>query len=255
MILNSSQSIQTSRPLETSTSKRVAGDARPSSASTVNSETSTAISEEASKVKQKAAEQAQNQANQRMISQLQSRDREVRSHEAAHASAGGSLVVSGPSFTYQKGPDGRSYAIGGEVQLDVSVVANDPEATLKKSEQIRRAALAPADPSSQDLRVASSANQIASKARVDIALLRREEAQLEEKEKELEAAQNSEADINEVEAKDDSLSIETDLATSLEPNPGVSSSSQPAAIIAFTEMAESSAPSLAPKESQVNQFV
>ena len=190
-----------------------------------------------------------------MISELQSRDREVRSHEAAHASAGGSLVVSGPSFTYQRGPDGRSYAIGGEVQIDVSPVANDPEATLKKSEQIRRAALAPADPSAQDLRVASNASQLASKARVEIAVLRREEAQLEEKEKELEAEQNREVALDGVESNGGFPSIENDSPTSLELDSAASSSSQPAAISAFTETAESSAPNLTAKESQVNQFV
>ena len=250
MILNNSQSIQNSRPLETSSSKRVTDVPRSSSASMPS-----VSSEGADKARQKAAEQAQNQANQRMISELQSRDREVRSHEAAHASAGGSLVVSGPSFTYQKGPDGRSYAIGGEVQLDVSAVANDPEATLQKSEQIRRAALAPADPSSQDLRVAANASQLASKARVDIALLRREEAQLEEKEKELEAEQNAETSVNEVESNDGLSSIENDLPASIEANSKASSISQPAAISAFTETAESSAPKLLTKESQINQFV
>jgi SprA-related family len=250
MILNSSQSIQASRPLESSISKRVTDTSRaPSTA------VSSVGSEEADKAKLKATEQVQNQANQQMISQLQSRDREVRSHESAHTSAGGSLVVSGPSFTYQKGPDGRSYAIGGEVQLDVSPVANDPEATLKKSEQIRRAALAPADPSSQDLKVASNANQLASRARVDIALLRREEAQLEEEQKELETEQNSQGATDEVEPGGDSPSIENDLATSLELNPNASSPSQPAAISAFMEMAESSAPKLASKEPRVNQFV
>ena len=248
MILNSSQSIQTSRPLESSISKRVMDAPRSSSASTP------ASSEESDKAKQKATEQAQNLANQRMISQLQSRDREVRSHEAAHASAGGSLVVSGPSFTYQKGPDGRSYAIGGEIQLDVSPVENDPEATLQKSEQIRRAALAPADPSSQDLRVAANANQLASKARVDIALLRREEAQLEEKEKGLEAEQNAEVSVNEIESND-GLSIENDLPASVEVNSIASSVSKPVAISAFTETAESSAPKSLTKEPQVNQFV
>jgi len=250
MILNSSQSIQTSRPLESSISKRVTDTSRSSSAAA-----SPVSSEEADKARQKAAEQAQNQANQRMISELQSRDREVRSHEAAHVSAGGSLVVSGPSFTYQKGPDGRSYAIGGEVQIDVSPVANDPEATLKKSEQIRRAALAPADPSAQDLRVASNANQLASKARVDIALLRREEAQLEEKEKQLEAEQNSEVAADGVESSDGLPSIENDLPTPLELGSSANSPSQPAAISAFTQTAESSAPSLSAKESSVNQFV
>lgn len=125
----------------------------------------------------KQAQKAQQQQDDVIIRQLRSRDREVRAHEGAHVAAGGSIVRGGPSYTYQIGPDGRSYAIGGEVQIDTSPVAGDPEATLLKSGQIRAAALAPANPSAQDLRVASNANQLASRARVDIAILRREEAQ------------------------------------------------------------------------------
>jgi hypothetical protein len=47
-------------------------------------------------------------------------------------------------------PDGCDYALGGEVAIDTSAIAGDPEATLRKMEQIRRAALAPANPSGQD---------------------------------------------------------------------------------------------------------
>lgn len=124
-----------------------------------------------------------------MIQELQARDREVRAHEGAHVAAGGNLVISGPSYTYQRGPDGRAYAIGGKVQLDVSEVADDPEASLQKSEQIRRAALAPMDPSPQDIKVAASAGQMAARARLDIAVQRREEAQLEAEQRALEAEQ------------------------------------------------------------------
>jgi len=117
-----------------------------------------------------------NQQNARVIRQLKSRDREVRAHESAHVAAGGQYVKGGPSYTFQRGPDGRSYAIGGEVSIDASKVANDPEATLAKAGIVRRAALAPAQPSSQDLSVASRANQTAAQARVEIAVLRAEQA-------------------------------------------------------------------------------
>jgi len=167
MILNSSQSIHTSRPLDTSSSRRV------------QNTSPAATSTPASDAEDKATEQAIRQQNETMLRELRARDREVRAHEAAHVSAGGSLVVSGPSFTYQQGPDGRSYAIGGSVQLDTSAVANDPEKTLEKADQVRQAALAPAQPSPQDLRVAANANQLAARARIDIAVQRREEAQLE----------------------------------------------------------------------------
>lgn len=160
MYLSSSQTIQTSNPLDTSSARRVNNVPR----------TSAGTAEDEKQNQQLAPEE------QRMLRELRARDREVRAHEAAHMAAGGSLVRGGPSYTYQTGPDGRAYAIGGEVKLDVARVPGDPEATLDKAEQIRSAALAPADPSSQDLRVAANANQLAARARIDIAVQRRDEA-------------------------------------------------------------------------------
>ncbi len=98
------------------------------------------------------------------IRQMQARDKEVRAHEAAHAAAGGSFAGS-PSFSYSRGPDGRSYATGGEVNIDISPIPGDPEATLQKANQVRAAALAPVQPSAQDMRVASRALTMASEAR------------------------------------------------------------------------------------------
>lgn len=104
-------------------------------------------------------------AEKQIIEELKARDREVRAHEAAHMSAAGSLARSGPSYTYQRGPDGVSYAIGGEVQIDLSPVPGDPEASARKAQQIRAAALAPAQPSAQDYAVAAQAAQMAAAAR------------------------------------------------------------------------------------------
>jgi len=109
---------------------------------------------------------------QRMVTQLQQRDREVHAHEAAHLAAAGSLAMGGANFSYQTGPDGRRYATGGEVQIDVSAVPGDPQATLAKSEQIRRAAMAPAQPSAQDVSVAANAGRMSAEARVEIMQLR-----------------------------------------------------------------------------------
>jgi len=101
---------------------------------------------------------------------LQSRDREVRAHEAAHQAAAGNLSTGGASFSYQRGPDGRLYAIGGEVHIDTSAVSGDPKATLRKAETVIRATLAPARPSSQDRQVAARAVQMAAEARTELAL-------------------------------------------------------------------------------------
>ena len=85
--------------------------------------------------------------DQRQVQQLKQRDQEVRAHERAHMAAGADLVQGGASFTFERGPDGKMYAVGGEVSIDVSEISGDPEATIRKAQVIRRAALAPASPS------------------------------------------------------------------------------------------------------------
>lgn len=120
------------------------------------------------------AEQALSPDQQREVQQLQLRDREVKAHEAAHMAAAAGLVRGGMSFSYQTGPDGRRYAVGGEVSIDSSPVADDPQATLEKARQIQAAALAPAEPSSQDRSVAARATRMAMEARVELAQQRRQ---------------------------------------------------------------------------------
>ncbi len=91
------------------------------------------------------------------IQQLKRRDADVRAHEQAHLAVAGRYATGGASYTYQIGPDGVRYAVGGEVPIDVSD-ANSPSATIQKMETIRRAALAPADPSSADIQIAAEAS-------------------------------------------------------------------------------------------------
>ena len=112
----------------------------------------------------------QQQQDRALIRSLQARDREVRAHEQAHASVGGAFAGAA-SFTYKRGPDGVLYAVGGEVPIDISPVPGDPGATARKAEQVRRAALAPRDPSSVDRRVALRAQAIERDARQAIAEL------------------------------------------------------------------------------------
>lgn len=97
------------------------------------------------------------------VEALKKRDAEVRAHEGAHMAAGGGLVRGGASYSLQKGPDGNSYAIGGEVSIDLSP-EKDPRATINKMQQVQQAALAPVDPSGQDRAVASMAAKISAQA-------------------------------------------------------------------------------------------
>lgn len=106
---------------------------------------------------------------QQQLTKLKTRDQEVRAHEAAHMAAGGSLVRGGASYTYQSGPDGKRYAVGGEVSLDASEVPDNPRATIAKAQRLRAAALAPAEPSGQDRAVAAQAASMASKAAMELA--------------------------------------------------------------------------------------
>ncbi len=103
----------------------------------------------------------------RVISQLKNRDQEVRAHEAAHASVGGSFTGP-PNFSYEQGPDGKRYVVGGEVSVDLSSVKGDPRATIAKMQKVHAAALAPVHPSIQDTRVASTATQMILQAQSEL---------------------------------------------------------------------------------------
>jgi hypothetical protein len=121
-----------------------------------------------------------------LVRELAATDREVRAHEQAHAAVGGPYAGS-PSYTYTRGPDGRQYAVGGEVPIDVSPVEGNPEATISKARIVRRAALAPAQPSGQDRSIAARATAMEQQARIE---LREQEADAREAERS-EAGQSS----------------------------------------------------------------
>lgn len=112
-------------------------------------------------------QEQQQQADEAKIQELKARDQEVRAHEQAHASVGGQYAGS-PQYEFESGPDSRQYAVGGEVSIDISEEST-PERTLQKMQQVQRAALAPAEPSPADLRVAQEAAKKANEARADIA--------------------------------------------------------------------------------------
>ncbi|MFC6438609.1 putative metalloprotease CJM1_0395 family protein [Bowmanella sp. JS7-9] len=116
--------------------------------------------------KQDAEQQRQQQAEAREIEQLEKRDAEVRAHEQAHANTGGEHAGA-PQYEFEQGPDGKRYAVGGEVSIDISA-EDTPEDTIRKMQQVRSAALAPAEPSPADLRVAAEATQLAAEARADL---------------------------------------------------------------------------------------
>jgi len=93
------------------------------------------------------------------VEKLKVRDAEVRAHEQAHLSVAGSLATSGASYSYQQGPDGKQYAVGGEVNIDTSS-EDSPEKTITKMQRVIAAAMAPAQPSDKDFSVAAAARKL-----------------------------------------------------------------------------------------------
>jgi hypothetical protein len=106
------------------------------------------------------------------VAKLAARDREVRTHEAQHQAAAGEMAGAA-QYTYQMGPDGKMYAIGGKVQITMTP-GRTPEETIEKARQLRAAANAPADPSGQDMAVAAKAGAMEARALQQLA---REQAQ------------------------------------------------------------------------------
>lgn len=133
-------------------------------ASTTNWSTGTAVSPFPSRSQAQGGSAGKlSQEDAEQVAKLKQIDRQVRQHEQAHLAAAGGLATSGASFTYQKGPDGMNYAVGGEVGIDTSP-GRTPEETISRAQTIRSAALAPADPSGQDRAVAAQATQMEQQA-------------------------------------------------------------------------------------------
>jgi len=130
------------------------------------------------------------EAEQREIEKLKRRDREVRAHEMAHQSAGGQYAGSA-SYSYTTGPDNKRYAVGGSVDIETSP-AKTPEETVKNTDQIKRAATAPAQPSGADMQIAAKATRM------------KMEAQAELNQKEFSGEDKEAEDSSEIKKNDDS---------------------------------------------------
>ena len=120
-----------------------------------------------------AASQELSLGEEQLVKDLEARDSEVRAHESAHQAAGGGMTGAA-SFTYQQGPDGKMYAIGGEVSISMKG-GSTPEETIANARQVATAAMAAGDPSPQDFAVASSARIMEMKAQQQLAKEQQEE--------------------------------------------------------------------------------
>ncbi len=126
---------------------------------------------------------------QRIVAQLKARDREVRAHEQAHKAVGGRFAGA-ISYEFDEGPDGKQYAVAGEVPIDASPVRGDPKATIAKMEIVIAAALAPAEPSAQDRSVARQAQAAKMEALAEMRVERRRESEAPQSPRDAEEAPN-----------------------------------------------------------------
>lgn len=110
---------------------------------------------------------------QQEVQKLRAIEEKVKAHERAHKAAGGQFTGA-VSYTYTTGPDGKRYISGGEVPIQI-VQGKTPDETIRNMEIVKRAALAPADPSPQDRAVAAQASQIEQQARIEKSRLKDEE--------------------------------------------------------------------------------
>ncbi len=185
----------TSTSTESADKAEVNGESGDTSAEASKSDKSEGTSK-----KKSASGEELNTEEEKEVEKLKQRDREVRTHEQAHVAAGGQYVRGGIKYEYQKGPDGRNYAVGGHVNIDVSE-AETPERTIVKMQQVKRAALAPAEPSGADRSVAAVAAQKEQQARADILKERQEEvsksrSKVNEKGSETEDSQQAKENTN-----------------------------------------------------------
>ena len=127
---------------------------------------------------------------QQKVKEMKERHEEVRVHENAHKSAGGQYAAA-PTYTYETGPDGKRYITDGEVSIDIGE-EKDPQATIEKMQIVKRAAMAPAEPSGQDRKVYQEANQKEAAARQELAEDKKEEAK--EKQEKAKEALNGQSD-------------------------------------------------------------
>lgn len=146
----------------------------------------------------------------RIVEGLKARDREVRAHEQAHKSVGGQYAGA-ISLSYQSGPDGRRYAVGGEVPIDVSPISGDPQATIAKMTIVKAAATAPAQPSTQDIMVAAEAGRIQMEAQNE--LLQENSEVVKASAPNGEAGNDSKAAKKEADANDTTVASQAQLGT------------------------------------------
>jgi hypothetical protein len=97
-----------------------------------------------------------NSEEQKIISRLKERDREVRVHEMSHGANPEIIKIGSAQLDYTIGPDGKAYAVGGQQTVSTGSARN-PEGALLKAEALKKAAVAPGESSPLDLQALNAA--------------------------------------------------------------------------------------------------
>lgn len=134
-------------------------------------------------VSQVQTETADDRAIKQKILKMQQWENHVKSHEAAHASAGGSHV-STASYIYGYGPDGKKYIVGGSVS--VTIPRGLSQESLETLRHLKNATSASYDQSPQDM-ISSAIISAEEKSRMQIKQLK-EATERYEKQKQQESA-------------------------------------------------------------------
>lgn len=155
-------------------------------------------------------------AEEAVVRELAARDREVRQHELAHKSAAGGLAGA-VSFDYQRGPDGQLYAVGGEVAIRTTPASSNPAEVIAHAEQLLRAALAPAEPSTQDRQVAAQARVMLAEAQAQLASQGQQESAARPAKSEVEAEPEGPEELQKTAgAEEDSAQKTKDIQADIE---------------------------------------
>jgi hypothetical protein len=101
--------------------------------------------------------------NKEALDELKKRDKKVKKHEAGHTGNPDIQTIGTPRYKYTLGPDGKMYAVGGEVTLSTGRVSN-PQDALRKATALKKASLSSDDPSPADFAAASAASQMKAEA-------------------------------------------------------------------------------------------
>jgi len=217
--VGSASSLEAQQALDEKTAKEALEESKPESLKTdEESEKSAKTGGEEDTQLRNGKELTQEEVT--VLDRMVTRDREVRAHEQAHAAVGGQYAGA-PTYDYQRGPDGRLYAAGGEVSIDTGAISGDPQATIDKMQVVMQAASAPAEPSGQDRRVQAQAAAILSEAMAELAQVKEQE-KVEEQAKvdEARAAKEAEEAEKEKESKrsESDSSSESRLPESTQPD-------------------------------------